>query len=151
MLGKIMHVGLLVKDLDVSIHFYCEILGLKLMSKMEMKGKETDLLFNRKNVIAKIAYVKSDNDNLPPVELIQYENIETEVNKSTLFTRGIAELCFEVEDIEKEYLRLKKLGVKFLSEPQEFDFSSSGYGISKAVYFMDPDNIILELMQVIKN
>ena len=32
-------------------------------------------------------------------------------------------------------------------EPQFFDFTSDGFGKSKAVYFKDNDGIILELME----
>ncbi len=34
-------------------------------------------------------------------------------------------------------------------EPQLFDFTKYGFGKSKALYFKDPDGIILELMEKI--
>lgn len=45
------------------------------------------------------------------------------------------------------YDYLKESQVEFLSEPQFFDFSKDGFGKSKAVYFKDPDGIILELIE----
>ncbi|MDR3836765.1 MAG: hypothetical protein Q3X70_03390 [Agathobaculum sp.] len=39
--------------------------------------------------------------------------------------------------------------VECLSEPQHFNFTSQGFGESKAFYFKDPDGIILEMMQAL--
>ena len=52
-----------------------------------------------------------------------------------------------MDNIDEEYKRLKELGVKFISEPQYFDLTAQGFGKSKAVYFYEPDNIILELIE----
>ena len=51
--------------------------------------------------------------------------------------------CFRVENIDKVYRDLKAKGVEFLSEPQLFDFRKDGFSKSKAVYFRDPDGVIL--------
>ncbi len=71
MIGRVVHIGVTVTNLEKSMDFYENILGLKLTGKMVMKGKE----------------------------------------------------------------------------PQFFDFTSDGFGKSKAVYFKDNDGIILELME----
>lgn len=71
MIGKIYHVGLTVSDLDKSIIFYRDILGLEFQGEILMVGEETDKLFNKKNCRARIAYLNgSKNIEVPPVELI---------------------------------------------------------------------------------
>lgn len=150
MLGKILHAGLVVTDMEISLPFYRNVLGLSVTAEMIMEGKETDKLFARKNARAKVVYLNGGEDKIcPPVELIQFLDISSAPYTGDLFARGIAELCFEVKNIEAEYERLKNLGVEFLSEPQEFDFAKQGMGKSKAVYFKDPDGIILELIETI--
>lgn len=67
--------------------------------------------------------------------------------KGDLFTSSISELCFYTKDIDALYEHLQKEGVDWLSAPQKFDFTASGFGKSKAFYFRDPDGIILEMMQ----
>lgn len=150
MLKKVLHIGLTVSNLEKSIAFYRDVLGLKYLGQMVMEGEETDKLFNLTNCKARIAYLNgSDEINCPPIELIQIEGIEIIKNKNDLNHISISEVCFEVSDIEAEYQRLSQLGVEFLSEPQYFDFSNYGFSKSKAVYFKDPDGITLELIESI--
>lgn len=49
MVGRIYHVGLTVSDLDKSIAFYRDILGLKYQGEIMMVGEETDKMFIHKN------------------------------------------------------------------------------------------------------
>lgn len=148
MLKQVLHVGLTVSDLACSIAFYRDVLGLKFIGQMRMQGEETDRLFQRENCIVDVAYLNgSDELNTPPVELLHFISPPCKKIKNDLLQTGISELCFWVEDIDKTYQSLCKKGVPFLSEPQFFDFSQQGLGKSKAVYFSDPDGIILELIQ----
>lgn len=148
MIGRIYHVGLTVSDLDRSITFYRDILGLEFQGEILMLGEETDKIFRKKNCKARIAYLNgSKSIDAPPVELIQF--VDDVINKTQpdLFTTSISELCFYTDDIDTVYKNLIEKNVECLSEPQYFDFTLQGFGKSKAFYFKDPDGIILEMMQ----
>ena len=148
MVGNIYHVGLTVSDLDKSVIFYRDVLGLEFQGEILMVGKETDKMFHKENCKARIAYLNgSKNVEAPPVELIQF--VDNVINKaqSDLFTTSISELCFYTNDIDSVYKNLIENNIECLSEPQYFDFTSQGFGKSKAFYFKDPDGIILEVMQ----
>lgn len=146
MIGRIIHVGVTVTNLEKSMDFYENILGLKLVGKMIMKGKETDALFNMENVEVKIAYYNGSDEILcPPVELLEFSNGVKA--PCSLNQTSISEICFIVKSIDETYKRLKNKGVEFISEPQYFDFTKDGFGKSKAVYFKDNDGIVLELME----
>lgn len=148
MIKQIAHVGVTVSDLDRSIAFYRDVLGLDFKGEMLMEGPETDRLFGRENVKARVAYLNgSDHIMCPPVELIQFTTHLAEANQADLFKTSISEICFATEDIWKVYNELLEKGVEFISEPQEFDSTAYGFGKSIAVYFRDPDNIIMELIQ----
>ena len=148
MLKEIIHVGVTVSDMDHSIEFYQNILGLTFQGELIMEGKETDLLFQRENCKVRVAYLNGNEHIMSaPVELIQFLTDPCTKDPSDLHKTSISEICFRVEDIEKIYQHLVSNHVECLSEPQEFDFTSSGFGKSKALYFKDPDGIILELMQ----
>ncbi len=150
MITSIIHVGVTVSDLDRSIAFYRDTLGLAFRGELLMEGEATDKLFGRPNSRARVAYLNgSDHLEVPPVELIQFTDRQIERRSSDLFATSISEICFVTDDIQREYDRLRALGVEFLSEPQDFDFTADGFGKSKAVYFKDPDGIILELMQML--
>lgn len=148
MLKEIMHVGITVSNIENSIKFYRDILGLTLKGQAVMEGKETDKLFAMNNCKVKIAYLNgSDNIISPPIELLEFVNNKTIKDKSQLNKISISEICFRVDNIEKTYKHLINNNVECLSEPQEFDFTAYGFSKSKALYFKDPDGIILELME----
>ncbi len=148
MVGQIYHVGLTVTDMDRSLAFYTDVLGLTFQGELVMQGPETDLLFQRSNCRARVAYLNGSVDlRTPPVELIQFLDEPASSGTPSLFQSSISEICFWVDDIEAVYRRLQDHGVDCLSAPQVFDFTVQGFGKSKALYFKDPDGIILELMQ----
>jgi glyoxylase I family protein len=148
MVGRIYHVGLTVSDLDRSIAFYKDVLGLEFQGEIVMEGEETDKMFRKENCKARVAYLNGSKAvEAPPIELIQFIDEDVNKVKSDLFTTSISEVCFYTDDIDSVYKVLIENHVECLSEPQYFDFSSQGFGKSKAFYFKDPDGIILEMMQ----
>lgn len=148
MLNEIIHVGVTISDMDRSIAFYRDILGLTFQGELLMQGKETDLLFQRDNCKVRVAYLNGNEHIMSaPVELLQFVDDDAKKDLCDLHKTSISEICFKVSDIEAEYEHLIANGVECLSSPQEFDFTSSGFGKSKALYLKDPDGIILELMQ----
>lgn len=151
MIGHIIHVGLTVSDIDRSIEFYRDVLGLSFQGEMLMEGAETDKLFNIKDARIRVAYLNGSQEVFaPPIELLEFLSDDVESSRPDLKKISISEVCFQVDDIEKTYRDLKEKGVEFLSEPQTFDFSSQGFGKSIAVYFKDPDGIILELIEEVE-
>lgn len=151
MIKSIAHIGLTVTDLDRSIKFYRDILGLSYKGYMYMEGESTDKLFNGKDLSVKVCYLSSkEGDGYPDVELINFERGQVKKDSPSLFKTSISELCFEVEDIEKFYNYLVDSDVKVMSEPQVFDSSKYGFGKSKAIYFYDPDGNILEAIESVK-
>ena len=148
MVGRIYHVGLTVSDLERSIAFYRDVLGLEFQGEIFMEGEETDKMFRRVNCKARVAYLNGSKAvEAPPVELIQFVNNEVKKVPSDLFTTSISEVCFYTDDIDSAYKHLVDNNVEYLSEPQYFDFRADGFGESRAFYFRDPDGIILEMMQ----
>ena len=148
MVGRIYHVGLTVSDLERSIAFYRDVLGLEFQGEIFMEGEETDKMFRRVNCKARVAYLNGSKAvEAPPVELIQFVNNEVKKVPSDLFTTSISEVCFYTDDIDSAYKHLVDNNVECLSEPQQFDFRADGFGESRAFYFRDPDGIILEMMQ----
>ena len=51
MVGRIYHVGLTVSDLDRSIAFYRDILGLEFQGEIFMEGEETDKMFHKEKFL----------------------------------------------------------------------------------------------------
>ena len=60
MVGRIYHVGLTVSDLNRSIAFYRDVLGLKFQGEIFMEGEETDKMFRNRDCIVGGAYRKRE-------------------------------------------------------------------------------------------
>lgn len=126
MVERIYHVGLTVSDLDRSIAFYRDILGLEFQGEIFMAGEETDRLFRMKDTKARVAYLNGSKAiEAPPIELIQFVDNKVKKVKGNLFTTSISEVCFYTNDIERVYNSLIENHVECLSEPQYFDFRAN--------------------------
>ena len=147
MVSEIAHVGVTVSDIERSIAFYRDAVGLELIGRMVMEGGSTDRLFVSDGCRAEVAYLRKGRSDCPPLELIQFTSRDADAEPADLFRTSISEICFLTDDIWADYDRMRGLGVDFLSEPQEFDSTEYGLGRSIAVYFRDPDGIVMELIQ----
>ena len=98
------HVGIAVKNLDESIHVYCDLLGFKLLG--------VHVLTERK---IKIALISTGGET--QIELVQPLDAESTVAKF-LETRGegIHHFAVRVEDIEAALTDMKKNGVALIDE-----------------------------------
>jgi catechol 2,3-dioxygenase-like lactoylglutathione lyase family enzyme len=146
---SIFHVGFVVKDLDASIRFYTEGLGLRLRLRQTQDNDYTRGLVGYPDAQLKVAqFLLPDGD--PPesghvLELIQYDRPvgeEADLERNTL---GAGHLAFLVDDIEAMTERLTALGAKPLSPPNDITEGINKGG--KALYLYDPDGATLELLQ----
>lgn len=138
------HTSFTVSNLDRSVAFYRDVLGLELVKTLRLREPWIAAMTGFRSADLKIAALR-----LGPgghiLELIEYANPAGEVRASHP-TNDIASahLCFAVDDIGAMYERLKAAGVEFRSAPQAIGGEP---GNGWAVYFRDPDGIPLELAQ----
>jgi lactoylglutathione lyase len=124
MIQKLEHIGVMVKDMDVSIQFYTEVLGMKLVNRVHL-NEEVELGF--------LSFPGSDNIE---IELINrgHDGLSDEGK--------VHHVAFTVNDIEAEVERLKKLNVRMLDETPRTILD----GIQIA-FFFGPDGERLEFFQ----
>jgi catechol 2,3-dioxygenase-like lactoylglutathione lyase family enzyme len=142
MITSVNHTSFTVSDLDRSISFYRDLLGMELISLAGRDPGFVERITGIPGADVKIAYLQAPGHRL---ELIQYfrppgKRLDLRTNNV-----GCAHLGFNVDDLPRMYAELKAKGVHFKSEPQEVP-AGPNKG-TKAVYFMDPDGIPLELLQ----
>jgi len=141
------HTGIIVKDLDRSIYFYHDILGLDFVNEPS-PWFEGDTLADAVGVPgAKLRQVSLQVGESAILELLEYANRpadnDTPIQQNYL---GAMHLAFHVEDIDAKVAELRSKGVHFLSDPNTVDEGVlAGW---KWVYFHDPDEIPLELVEV---
>lgn len=142
MIKNFRHACIVVRNLDKSLKFYRDILGLKVFKILNVEGKYPETVLNIKGI--KLTYVKmhspaQSKDSPPIFELHSWKN------PRILPRRGYNHISFTVEDIDYEYKRLNKLGVKFISKPIKAPDSNT-----KVCFGYDPDNNLIEFVEELK-
>lgn len=97
--------GIFVSDQDKALKFYTEKLGF--VKKMDIKAGEYRWL-------TLVSPEKKDGTQLV---LEPNNNPAAKAYQGAIFNQGGRAATFFVDDIQKEYERMKKLGVKFTMEP----------------------------------
>ncbi len=146
MINGVHHVCVIVSNMEKSLKFYRDILGMK--ESMNLKFDADPVMMDLPGTMPKqhLVMLSAGNAN---VELIQYiEPVGKPDNRRPCDFANM-HICFQVNDIKKVYREALAKGVDtFHKEPDFIDDSGGplkGYGY---VYFRGPDNEILEFMQV---
>ena len=121
---KLEHIGVMVKNMDESIRFYTEVIGMNLDRRVAL------------NDTLELAFLTFPGQESVEVELVgRYDDKLTE--------HGIVNhIAFTVEDIEAEIARLKAAGVTMIDEEPKTIL----HGI-KIAFFYGPNGERLELFQ----
>lgn len=126
---KIKLTSVYVDDQDKALKFYTEVLGF--LKKHDIPAGEFKFL----------TVVSPEEPDGTELLLEPSENPATQAFKKALVELGIPLATFFVEDIQKEYERMKKLGVKFTMEPTPM-------GPTTAAVFDDTCGNLIQLNQV---
>lgn len=149
MLTAIWHFSFTVSDLEQSIRFYRDILGLELIHTQEQANAYTRKLVGYDDAHLKVAMFRIAGGHVGRsghiLELVEYVAPKGEKLDTRTKNTGSAHLAFEVDDIFAEHARMKALGVRFRSDPVAIEAGRNKGGYT--VYFLDPDDITLELIQ----
>jgi lactoylglutathione lyase len=122
---KFLHTSITVRQMEESLAFYTEVLGLE---------------FERRRTIpenhAEIAFVR-DPVSGARVELTHWEGKDT-------FEAGeqLDHLAFEVEDLDRFLLKVRTKNVRVAKEP----YRLSG-GSSRIAFILDPNDVWIELIE----
>lgn len=119
----IAHIGLVVKDVDKSRDFYCNVLGCEVIKSFQDER-------------LKAVFVKFSNG---VIEILQYFKGENGERGAGLFDH----LAFDVEDVDKTVAELKAAGVKMVFDAPKIVMG----GTVKIMFFLGPDGERLEIKQ----
>ena len=139
------HHSFTVSDMDRSIRFYRDLLGLELIQDAVRADLEPyDRIVGYKNVDLRIVMLREREGDFI-LELIQFRNPPGKTRELQNHYVGASHVSFVVDDLDAEYKRLAAAGVRFNSPPVEF--VRDGKPIGRALYMFDPDGITVELDQ----
>ena len=122
-LMKYLHTMLRINNVEASLEFYCDHLGLKEIRRIDNKAGRFTLIF-----------LSAPDDESAQVELTYNwdgDNLDSNA-------RNFGHLAYNVKDIYETCSRLKKAGVVINRPPRD------GY----MAFVRSPDNISIELLQI---
>jgi len=117
-------------DLDKTTQFYVEHLGGELRLSGEVFGCNYNFVRlgdTRLLIFDRAPYEEQHGMDLPP---------------------GFLHVVYEVDDHEKHVQMIRDAGLEFLMEPQEIE---TQVGRRKIAFFVDPNGIRTEIMQVLED
>ena len=149
MIIGVMHFSFTVSDIEKSVAWYTDVLGLELVGRQRQNNKYTQTLVGMTEAVLEVARFQIPNASLAPsdhmLELVQYVAPVGQVIPLKTNSPGVAHLAFLVSDIVERFNRLSNLGVIFRNPPVLITEGTNRGGM--VCYFQGPDGETLEFLQ----
>ena len=138
------HTGIIVKDMEESLHFYRDILGFKVIQNFT---DDSDYINKITGIInADVHMIKLEAGDGTVLEILEYRNHPTELIDQPIYNVGASHIALQVKNAEKAYDILKEKGIKIISEPV-----LSSEKIAKVFFCFDPNNVRIELVEMLNS
>lgn len=140
------HSGITVKNLEESIRFYTETLGLTLIKK---QTNDVPYIYDIVEISGlekiEIAFIETPDGTV--LELLEYVGVRTYSGESRSCDYATGHICLLIENLDMMFKQLTEQGVQFISNNVVTITAGNHIG-SKAVYMKDPDGYLIELMEL---
>ena len=141
MITGISHVGISVASLERSLVFYRDLLGMRLIQEVPMRGANYDAIMGLKGTEGRIAVLRTGNLEIELLEFTRPPSRHVEPDRH-VSDQGISHFAIHVKDIAGLYARLQAAGVRVHSALVHFPSCAT-----TAVYFCDPDGNFIEMLE----
>ncbi|MGW5446136.1 VOC family protein [Streptomyces asiaticus] len=147
-LTKAAHVGISVSDLDRAVAFYRELTGKEPIVAGETMNSR---VFGHSQGLsdANLRYATFNIDNIG-IDVIEFQDPAGERTNGAANRPGSMHLCFEVDDFDAVFSRMKDAGYDFLGPDYTFQAGEvtpdAALG-TRVAYFNDPDGTNLEIIE----
>ena len=142
------HIAVCVADLEKSLEFYRDILGLtvKIHTTQEMArrpGAESAEMYERPRKARTVANIWLDDPGSPQPFLVLTSHPGDQVGGEPikLDQKGISHISFEVEDVKACAQELIAKGVILAGTMEDF---TDGSGDVRTIFVYDPDGILVQ-------
>jgi catechol 2,3-dioxygenase-like lactoylglutathione lyase family enzyme len=138
------HTGFTVRDLDRSLAFYRDVLGMEVVFEQEKRGGYLAEIVGYRDAHVRMAHLRFQGGG-HRVELFEYLHPTPQGDPGEPRDVGITHVCLAVDDIDALFERVVAAGASPLSQPVLVDTGANAGG--RGVYVRDPDGVLLELFQ----
>ena len=139
------HIGIQVRDIDRSVSFYKDALGLELISRFTKSEPYVQRVVGYPGVILEIAMMRIPGSTVE-LEILEYREVErTPIDPETA-NPGTMHFSLYVSDLDELHAHLRGRGVEFVSDVETAVAGPIAGG--KVVYMKDPDGIRVELVEL---
>jgi catechol 2,3-dioxygenase-like lactoylglutathione lyase family enzyme len=146
---SVWHAGFSVRDIEASIAFWTEAIGLVLRHRQIQENEYTSLLVGYPDVRLSVAQLRLPDGGFGAsghvIELIEYQRPVGDDPAPENARIGSGHIALEVDDIDAMRERCERMGAVFLSPTLDITAGINRGG--KAVYGRAPDGITFELVQ----
>ena len=136
------HTGIIVKNMEESLYFYKDILGLKVIQDYSDGSNYINKITGITN--ADVHMIKLIAEDGTVIEILDYKNHPTDLIEQQIYNAGACHIAFQVKDASQTYNILKDKGIKTISKP-----ILSSEGIAKVFFCLDPNKVRIELVEML--
>ena len=137
------HVGIVVSDMQKSLHFWRDIMGLEVQIDFREKGDYIDTLQALEGVDLWMIKLTAPDGSM--VELLKDDAHPTPPPAANaMCDRGIRHMAYTVADVDAAFQTLTDHGCETLSTP-----TTDPNGSARLFFARDPEGNLLELVQML--
>lgn len=137
------HVGIVVCDIEKSLRFWRDVMGLSVVVDFREEGEFIDTVQHLDGVRLRMIKLTAPDGTM--VELLQDDAHPTSApSANDLCDRGIRHIAFTVADVEAAWQTLKDEGCEVLSVPV-----TAPDGKARLFFARDPEGNLMELVQML--
>lgn len=148
---RINHINLVVADMDRSVAFYTDVLGMRTTFEVNLTGEWIDTVAGLPDIQARCVFLAPSGGGAR-LELLEYRSpVGTDPDENRLpNTGGLRHYALEVENLDSWYERLREAGADIVSPPVMVPFRIVD-GVQKRLFYLrDPDGVIVELCEYLQ-
>lgn len=141
MIKRVNHTGISVSDMERSLAFSRDLLGMELIFDSDVDDVEAlNAVVGMENARGRVTWLRADDGTM--IELWQWDHPEGRPLPDDYrpADRGVTHFALEVDDVDELYQQIVAAGYPANSEPLDL-------GLHKTTYVRGPDGEIIEILE----
>ena len=138
------HTGIIVKNMEESLNFYKNILGLEVVQNYSDDSEYINTVLGLST--AEINMIKLVTKDGLIIELLKYIKHPTDYSNTPFYNVGNCHIAFTVNDADRMFEKLQNEGIEVISKP-----ILSSEKIAKVFFCVDPNGVRIELVEILES